>query len=100
MKTFIFRDLMRSLVAAVILTMAMSTAFGQEYRSGTGKACKGTVRAKTTYTVPPTGTARPVVTDNYLRPNTNKGKVAFNRFSKLFKWNPNRRRTHRKYIVR
>jgi hypothetical protein len=30
MKTYIFRDLIRSLVTAVILTMALSTAFGQE----------------------------------------------------------------------
>ena len=84
MKTYIFRDLCRSFAIAAIFTMVISTAFGQEYRTGTGKACNSKA------------TARITVID--VRPNATQ--VRPRRLARLFSWHPKRRRTHRSLIVK
>jgi len=93
MKTYIARDLFRSLFIACVLTLAGATAFGQGPTRTDVKLCS--FENKTTVVRSTPKTPRFVGSANYVRPGGRAAWILpFNR------WSNKRKRVNRKLIVR
>lgn len=94
MKTYIARDLFKSLFIACVLTLAGATAFGQgPSRTTTSNRCSGEVKITVVRKTPKT--PRFVGSANYVRPGGRAAWILpFNR------WSNKRKRVARKFLVR
>ena len=99
MKTYIARDLFKSLFIAACLTLAGATAFGQgPARATVVNKCTGEVKTKVFNKTPET--PRFVGSTNYVRPNRNPNAVwRQGRRVSLLAWNPFKARTPRSWVV-
>ena len=100
MKTYIARDLFKSLFIAACLTLAGATAFGQgPARTTTTNRCSGEVKTQVLRNI--VATPRFVGTCDYVRPSRkrNRSRVGNRRVS-LFDWSSKGKRVPRAWIAR
>ena len=99
MKTYIARDLFRSLFIAAALTFVGASAFGQGPTRALVVTCSGEVKTEVLRSL--VATPRFVGTCDYVRParKRNKSRVG-NRRCSLFDWSSTGRRVPRAWIAR